>query len=335
MKSYSLQSFTIIAISLGLILSLSSGKKLKYMPQPEGFVYVPSGTMSKPLDPNPVFSHSPSMQYSISALWMSETEVTNLEYRLFLKDLLDSGKLNLYKQAYPDTTKLKHLYWIGSRYNINYFTNPYFNECPVVCVASTQVELYCQWLTKKYRHLYPTIDYPEFRLPTIIEWEYAARGGKGISYFPWGGEYMRNSRGCFLANFYYIDDKLMDFDTFSTIQYLSMPRVYYYWDWDETTMDETNNLKTLHLLKKKKYTFLGMPVWANAYFPNDFGLYNISGNVAEMVIGSDNKIRCVGGSYKTPGAYLRLDLLLDHHTKDTFPLEDVGFRVVVNYKMLN
>ena len=84
----------------------------------------------------------------------------------------------------------------------------------------------------------PRLSRLPFDLPTEAEFEYAARGGKIGADYPWGGPYIRNAKGCLMANFKsgrgnYIDDG----GAF------------------------TVNVKS--------------------YFPNDFGLYNMAGNVAE------------------------------------------------------
>jgi len=41
----------------------------------------------------------------------------------------------------------------------------------------------------------------DFRLPTEAQWEYAARGGRSQTMFPWGNYYLRNKKGCLMANF--------------------------------------------------------------------------------------------------------------------------------------
>jgi gliding motility-associated lipoprotein GldK len=41
----------------------------------------------------------------------------------------------------------------------------------------------------------------DYRLPTEVEWEYAASGGHQMALYPWGSYYTRNQEGRFLANF--------------------------------------------------------------------------------------------------------------------------------------
>tara|TARA_B100001250_G_scaffold411240_1_gene439453 strand:- start:609 stop:2051 length:1443 start_codon:yes stop_codon:yes gene_type:complete len=107
---------------------------------------------------------------------------------------------------YPDT-----LAWVHDfTYNFNepmfdkYFWHPAYGEYPVVGVSWKQAKAFCHWRTawKLYwlpeeRRAFET----EYRLPTEAEWEWAARGGRELAMFPWGGPYSRNVKGCFLANF--------------------------------------------------------------------------------------------------------------------------------------
>lgn len=150
---------------------------------------------------------------------------------------------------YPDTTV-----WVKDfNYAYNeplydgYFWHSAYKNYPVVGVTWDQARAYCNFKTKlksdyneslKKRKQKPMA----FRLPTEAEWEYAARGGRQNATYPWGGPYLMDDRGCYLANFKpkrgnYIEDE-----------------------------------------KKGTYTYTA-PV---KKFPkNDYGLYDMAGNVAE------------------------------------------------------
>jgi sulfatase modifying factor 1 len=145
--------------------------------------------------------------------------------------------------VYPDT--LTFIRDFAYSYNEpmaqTYFWHPGYDDYPVVGVDWNQANAFCWWRTLYLNQYYSEAGDPEvnpFRLPTEAEWEYAARGGRRFSQYPWGGPYTRNSNGCFLANF-----KPLRGD------YISDGGMY--------------------------------PVKATAYFPNDYGLYNMAGNVAE------------------------------------------------------
>ncbi len=108
--------------------------------------------------------------------------------------------------VYPDT-----LTWIRDfTYSYNeplakrYFWHPGFDDYPVVGVTWKQAEAFCNWRTKiqsDFLSMKGEPELQEYRLPTEVEWEYAARGGKNFSMFPWGGYYTRDDDGVFLANF--------------------------------------------------------------------------------------------------------------------------------------
>ncbi len=144
---------------------------------------------------------------------------------------------------YPDT-----LVWLSDfSYAANepmvegYFSHPSYRNYPVVGVNWRQARAFSIWRGRyndAYKDKRRQPHRSRYELPTETEFEYAARGGRIGNDYPWGGPYIKNAKGCLLANF--------------------KPGRGNYSDDGGT------------------YT-----VNVRSYFPNDYGLYNMAGNVAE------------------------------------------------------
>jgi formylglycine-generating enzyme required for sulfatase activity len=115
-------------------------------------------------------------------------------------DFLNTYIVNIY----PDTTC-----WVNDFKNAdnevylrNYFSNPAYNDYPVVGVTWEQANAFCAWRTDYLlKGLGGEARYIQrYRLPTEAEWEYAARGKDGTE-FPWENQDVKNGNGCFYANF--------------------------------------------------------------------------------------------------------------------------------------
>lgn len=201
---------------------------------------------------------------NVGDFMMDEHEVTNGDWKEFMEANGNDPALA------PDST----LMWASQGYSQplleSYFNNMAFQDYPVVGITWEQAQQYCEWRTKEYQKINP--EAAPFRLPTEEEWEYAAisygvnlideefETVKGSKTYPWNSDGVRyeetggfwnlkkknNRRGLLLANF-----KLFD---------------------GVVPGDRSTNPGGNPPTKSRQ-----------SYYPNDFYLYDMAGNVNEWV----------------------------------------------------
>ena len=215
---------------------------------------------------------------TVQSFYLDQTEIANIHWLEYLFYIQRDSSEAYYLSALPDTTVWEKELAYNTPYVSNYLRYPGFRYYPVVGVSWNQAVDYCRWRTeavnKQKAIEYYGEDYidgdippvesgvylPEFRLPTEAEWEYAAYGQVGNQFldenqtqrrlYPWDGRTIRSSKsgsvGKFQANF-----------------------------------------------KRGRGDYAGIAGALNdagfvttsiyEYAPNDFGLYNMAGNVNEWV----------------------------------------------------
>jgi gliding motility-associated lipoprotein GldJ len=253
---------------------------------------------------------------SVSSFYMDETEVTNfmyLEYLYWLERVFLADYPEVFRKALPDTLVWRSKLGYNEPYVDFYLRHPSYRDYPVVGVNWLQANDYCAWRTDRvneiilireglFEHypnqinednfnteayilgqyesgkrvdgipdLNPNKEYrnvtiedgillPKYRLPTESEWEYASYGLIGNTIdelipdkklYPWNGHAIRNS------NEKYIGQILANFKR-----------------------GRGDNMGVAGKLNDN--ADITAPVYA--YWPNDYGLYNMAGNVSEWVM---------------------------------------------------
>lgn len=252
---------------------------------------------------------------TVSSFYMDETEVSNfayLEYLWWTNKVFGPTFPDIYQKALPDTLVWREKLAYNEPYVEYYLRHPSYRDYPVVGVNWLQANDFCAWRTDRVNEFIliregllehtptptdqdyfsteaylsgkwqgqlkqklPSFDeanperdvrmedgifLPKYRLPTEAEWEYAAYGligntiGERITdrrIYPWNGHGVRNSDEKYIgqinANFVRGNGDMM-----GTAGFLN------------DNADVT------------------APVYS--YWPNDYGLYNMAGNVAEWVM---------------------------------------------------
>ncbi len=237
-------------------------------------------------------------------LYANKYETSNAEYREFL-DWVKENNMDILDEA-----RIHNEGWskvMGLAYARNYSDHERFDNYPVVNVTHEGAQAFCAWLTDRYNQSKKKkFNEVNFRLPTKEEWVGMARnGGHEAQYYPWGGPYLKNKQGHYLANFFRIGNQDVKLDiNDKTKSSISL----------EPQLDEHGNTRS-------GMTFTTS---VDSYMATGAGLYNLSGNAAEMLAEKGNT---KGGSWASSGYYLRISAEDEFEGFDYSPY--VGFRYVM------
>lgn len=259
--------------------------------------------------------NSRSARVTVSSFYMDQSEVRNLDYLEYIhwtSRVFGPNFGDVVKKAMPDTLVWRDRLAFNEPYVEYYLRHPSYRDYPVVGINWLQASDFCAWRTDRVNEFIliregiidhtptptendyfntdqylagkwqgtvvspvPSMDpnggdrivrmedgifLPKYRLPTEAEWEYAAFGliGNTIAeritdrrLYPWNGHGVRNPDekylGAMMANFQRSNGDMM-----GTAGMLN------------DNADVTS------------------PVFS--YWPNDYGLYNMAGNVSEWVM---------------------------------------------------
>ena len=141
------------------------------------------------------YSYEPRARtVSVNSFYIYKHEVSNGEYLEFLNELKQKDT-SLSKQMLPDTLVWREKSSYLEPFVEYYLRHPAYSNYPVVGVTHEQAEFYCKWLTERYmKESKRKFKNVEFKLPTIEQWTYAAKGGLDNSPFPWEGFSMQNKK---------------------------------------------------------------------------------------------------------------------------------------------
>lgn len=233
---------------------------------------------------------------SVQSFLMSKEEVTNHDYQLFLKDLLDRGELGKYEIAKIDSANWQGENCANQKYAEFYHSHPAYRNFPVVNIPREGAELFCEWVTERFDQVLPAGQRLTFRLPLKAEWLRAACGDDLWAVYTWKAPYLRNSKGCYLANFVSVGENSIARNEKG--EPVIVPNQFDYY-----------------------HDYADIIAASRSYFPNEFGMYNMNGNAAELLADADEVI---GGSWFDTGYDIRNRSV----KKYTGSSSTVGFRIV-------
>ena len=222
-------------------------------------------------------------------LYMGKYEVSNSAYKQFLKAQKEALSAADYNMLEVDPQTFSKQDSKLNPFDKYYFVHGAYDNYPVVGISHHAAKVYCDWLTAEYANELIRGKHVKFSLPSMKAWQYAGNSGVASKQFSWGTGFIKNNRGMFLANFKGSFNKVAD--------------------------DKAKALGALDRI------FITSPV--KSFYPSTVGVYNLCGNVAEML---DDEGIAAGGSFLSEVN----EITLNSFKKYENPNVSIGFRVMAS-----
>ena len=292
----------------------------KEPPVGPGLILIPGGTFTMGhVEEDVMRMHdNPVKKVTVSSFYMDETEVTNVHYREYIywmQKIFGEQYPELLKKALPDTLVWLEELAYNEPYVEYYFRHPSYNDYPVVGINWLQANEYCKWRSDRVNEMLlieeGVLDHDpnqygseHFNTDSYLLGQYEGVVKKGMKNLDPNGPEIRAARfddGIMLPDYRLPTEAEWEYAALANISESEDEERYterklYPWRSASVRFDQHGKWHgdMMANFKRGQGDYMGIAGNLNdnaeitapvgSFAPNDFGLYNMAGNVSEWVL---------------------------------------------------